>query len=185
MRNFQQIASGVDVVPLLLDLHRQPQLWNQHRARTANGIGPHGAADDIWVRFRDQADLVTKTSYATPHTPVFYPAWNALPALRPLVFNLMARVAAVQLGGILITRVPPGAQIAPHDDRGRWHAEFFNTKAYVPLMSNPACRSTCGDETVIMAAGEVWTFNNLIEHATINDGLDDRITLIVCMRCEP
>ena len=39
---------------------------------------------------------------------MFYPAWHALPHLRPIVFGLMARLEAVQLGGVLITRVPAG-----------------------------------------------------------------------------
>jgi hypothetical protein len=35
-----------------------------------------------------------------------------------------------------------------------------------------------------MAPGEVWYFDNLKEHEVTNDGPDDRITLIICLRCE-
>jgi hypothetical protein len=37
-----------------------------------------------------------------------YPAWQLLPQLRPIIFDLMRRVEAVQLGRVLITRLAPG-----------------------------------------------------------------------------
>src|SRR4249919_1965167 len=174
MRHFQQLVSGVDVVPLLADLHRQPDLWNAHPERTW-GEGPFKNTDDIWIRFRYYEELVSAESYGEPFSPVFYPAWYQLPKLRPLVFSLMARLEAVQLGAIFVTRVPPGQQVKPHDDRGRWHAEFFETKVYIPLATNEECYNTCGDERVVMKVGDVWLFNNLIEHSTVNDGETDRV----------
>jgi hypothetical protein len=182
MRNFQKIAAGIDVLPLAMELYRQPELWNRNTARTAKG--PFEGTDDIWVRFRDPAELTSREAFAEPHVPVFYPAWHALPHLRPIVFGLMARVEAVQLGGVLITRVPAGGQVAPHDDKGRWHSEWFQTKAYVPLASNPQCYNTCGSERVVMAVGDAWLFDNLQVHSTVNDGETERVTLIVSMRCE-
>ncbi len=183
MRYFQQIAAGVEVLPLVLDLYRQPLLWDANPARTA-GAGSFEGTSDIWVRFRDPAELVSREAYAEPFTPVFYPAWHALPHLRPIVFGLMARLEAVALGGILITRVPAGGQVAPHDDCGRWHPEHYRTKAYLPLASNGRCHSTCGNERVVMKVGEAWLFDNLETHSTVNDGETDRVTLIVSMRVE-
>lgn len=183
MRNFQQIAAGVEVLPLVMDLYRQPELWNRHPARTT-ADGPFNGTDDIWLRFREPSELTTRDAYAEAHVPVFYPAWHALPHVRPIVFGLMARVEAVQLGGILITRVPGGCQVAPHDDRGRWHSEHFQTKAYLPLASNDRCFNTCGNERVTMRVGDVWLFDNLVTHSTVNEGETDRITLIVSMRVE-
>ncbi len=171
------------MLPLLLDLHRQPELWNRHTARTG-GPGSFAGTDDIWVRFRDPSELTSAASFAEPFTPVWYDAWFALPHLRPLVFSLMARVEAVQLGGVLITRVPAGQQVAPHDDRGRWHPSFFTTKAYLPLLTNDRCYSTCEDERLVMPPGSVWLFDNLKTHSTVNEGDTDRVTLIVSMRCE-
>ena len=183
MRYFQMIAQGIDTLPLLLDLHRQPALWDQHRARTAPD-SPHREVSDIWCRFRPATELVSVASYAEPFTPVFYPAWYVLPHLRPLVMALMTRLEAVQLGLVLITRVPPGCQVYPHHDRGRWGAEFFQAKVAVPLTTNPACSNTCADERVVMGLGDAWLFENQVEHATVNDGETDRITLLVSMRAE-
>ncbi len=183
MRNFCQIAANVDVLPLVLDLYRQPELWDQNNVRTA-GDGPFKGTNDIWARFRDPAELVSRESFAEPFTPVFYPAWNALPHLRPIVFGLMARCEAVQLGAVLITRVPAGQQVAPHHDRGRWHAEFFGLKVYIPLATNSRVISTCEDESVVMEIGSAWSFPNTVMHSTVNNGETDRITAIICMRVE-
>jgi hypothetical protein len=183
MRYFQQIAAGVETLPLTIDLYRQPELWDAHTARTG-GAGSFEGTSDIWVRFRDPAELVSRAAFAEEFRCQWYPAWHALPHLRPIVFGLMARVEAVELGGVLITRVPAGRQVAPHDDRGRWHPEFFRTKAYLPLATNSQCYSTCANERVTMAVGEAWLFDNLEVHSTVNEGDTDRITLIVSMRCE-
>jgi hypothetical protein len=183
MRHFQQIAANVETLPLVLDLYRQPELWDEHPERTG-GPGSFVGTSDIWVRFRPRGELTNVESYKEPFTPKFYPAWYLLPHLRPIVFGLMARVEAVALGGILITRVPAGQQVAPHDDRGRWHPEHYATKAYLPLATNQQCYSTCADERVVMQVGEAWLFDNLKVHSTVNDGETDRVTLIVSMRCE-
>ena len=184
MRNFHHLGSGIDVSPLNLDIYRQPQLWNQHPARTDGPGGPFTLTEDIWIRFRAPEELVSPASYAERFDLVWYPAWLALPHLRPIVFGLMARCEAVHLGGVLITRVPAGRQVKPHNDRGRWHPEYFQTKAYVPMDTNERCVSTCEDESVVMKVGEAWLFDNLLEHSTVNDGDTDRVTLIVSMRCE-
>jgi uncharacterized cupin superfamily protein len=96
----------------------------------------------------------------------------------------MARVNAVYLGGILITRIPPGGCVKPHHDRGSWHAETMNTKVYVGLRSNPQCINRCEGEQIVIAPGDAVTFNNLLTHSVENNGETDRMTLIVCMRVE-
>jgi hypothetical protein len=183
MRQFLKIASGIETLGVMMDLARQPELWNRHADRT-RGDSPHREVDDIWIRFRAYGDLTMPEAFGEPFIPAFYPAWAALPHLRPIVFGLMARCEAVQLGGVLITRVGPGKQVRPHDDRGRWHPEFFTTKIYVPLTTNAECFNTCADETVVMMQGEAWIFDNLKPHSTVNNGDSDRVTLIVSLRVE-
>jgi hypothetical protein len=125
---------------------------------------------------------VTLESRRLPHRNVFWPAWHELPALRPMVFALMTRVGAVELGSILITKVPPGQMIQPHTDAGNWAPLFYNTKAHVTLLGSSI--SQCEEEQVIMRQGEVWTFDNLLVHSVTNNGDCERICCIVSMRCE-
>ncbi len=185
MRNFIKIADGVDVAPLLLALQRHPELWGRHDPRKTAPASPHGQMDDIWLRYRDYKDFDPKNreAFVSEHFPVWYPAFHSLPETRKIIFWLMARIEAVHLGGVLITRIPPKGKIEPHIDRG-WHPEFYNVKLYVVLQSNPFCVSRVENEYVAMEPGSVWFFDNLKEHEVINNGDDERITLIICMRCE-
>lgn len=183
MSAFLRLAHGVDTMPILLDLRRSPHLWDRNTTRKTYPNTPHAAMSDIWVRFRPARDVISLESHKEEYRCEFWPAWRDLPALRPLVFNLMARVAAVELGSILITRLRPGGEILPHSDRGGWAPEFYNTKCHVTLAGQSL--STCGDDVVTMVQGDVFTFDNLLEHSIKNSGDCDRIVCIVSMRCEP
>jgi len=187
MRNMVKIAAGIDTAPLLLAIARQPKLWNRHDYRKEGyENSPHKGSSDIWLRYNDEKPFKEKgdwSGFHGPHDPVFYPEWYALPQARPIVFGMMARVEGTRLGGILITRVPPGGRILPHTDDG-WHVHHYNTKLYVVLQGNPHCINRVEDEQVAMAPGEAWYFDNTKEHEVVNDGPDDRISLIISVRCE-
>jgi hypothetical protein len=186
MRNLVKIAAGIDTAPMLLEIARQPKLWNRHTVRKTAPETPHAAMDDIWLRYNDEKPFKESGDYSKfndEHDAKFYPEWFALPSLHQIVFDLAHRVRAVRIGGVMITRIPPGGRIEPHADDG-WHAKYYNTKLYVVLQSNPQCVNRVEDERVSMAPGEVWYFDNLKEHEVVNDGPDDRITLIICLRCE-
>src|ERR1700757_3998456 len=114
MNNLIKIAYGIDTAPLLLEIARQPRLWNRRRYRKDRPETPHAAMDDIWLRYNDEKPFKDKgdyTGFDAEHESIFYPEWFALPSVRPIVYNLMARVQAVRLGGVMITRIPPGGRI--------------------------------------------------------------------------
>ena len=181
MIHFQKIG-GYNTYDLEMQLDAHPELWNSHPERTTHHV--FQGTSDIWVRYRDPSELKEPKDYSEPHFPVWYPAWRVLTALRPIVFNLMARVEATHLGGILITKIPPHGEIKPHHDRGGWHAEFYQRKVYVPIKTNLDVTNYCEDEAVIMCRGSAWWFNNLVTHSVVNRGDTERVTLIVCMRTE-
>jgi hypothetical protein len=184
MKNFLQIASGIDVMPVALALQRQPELWNQHNERKEFAGSAHTATSDIWVRYNDPANLAQGyDKFTAEHDAVWYPTYHALPQLRPIIFGLMAKCESVRLGGVLITRIPPGGHVLPHADSG-WHPEYYNMKLYVPILANPQCVNRVEDERVVMAPGDCWYFNNLKEHEVINSGDTERVTLIICLRCD-
>ncbi len=185
MKNFFQIAAGVDVLPLAMSLHLHPELWNEHKERLHSLLSPHREASDIWVRYNDfkHFNKDDPGSFNAPHFAVWYPAYRYLHAINPIVYGLMSRLQATALGGVLITRIPAGRRIFAHIDSG-WHADFYNCKAHIPLQTNDKCISYADGEQVVMHAGDVWRMDNTVEHCVVNDGDDDRITLIVCMRVE-
>jgi hypothetical protein len=176
-----QIASGIDTTPVLLDLARNPHLWDQNPERRLYPGTPHAAMTDITVRYMPVEQL-TMEARRLEHRNVFWPAWYALPSLRPLVFGLMNRVAAVELGSILLTRLPPGGEILPHSDAGNWAPEYYNCKAHLTLAGSAVVH--CHDEMQRFETGTVWTFDNLLQHSIGNAGDSDRIVCIVSMRAE-
>lgn len=182
MRRFVKIADGVETLPLLLELARNEQLWDQRPDRRLYPGTPHGAMTDITARYMPEGDLVDLDVRRREHRNVFWPAWHALPALRPVVFGLMARVQAVELGSILITRLPPGKQIEPHSDAGNWAPEWYNMKCHWTVAGAALVR--CADEACEFKAGTIWTFDNLLVHGVENHGECDRIVVIVSMRAE-
>jgi hypothetical protein len=176
--NFRFIARGVDVSGINAELDAHPELWGQNTARTVPG-SPHEGVPDIWLRTRPPGEHGRDGVFV----PQFWPAWHDLPSVAPIAFALMAMFRAVQLGNILITRIPPGGVVKGHIDRG-WSPEFFNVKAYVVLAGNDDCVNWCEDERVTMETGDIWLFANTVPHGVRNDGPTDRKSLIITMRSE-
>jgi len=178
---FVQLASGVDVVPVMLELARAAHLWDRNPERRLYPGTPHAAMTDITVRYMPEAD-VTMEARRLEHRNVFWPAWHALPSLRPMVFALMTRVQAVELGSILITKLPPGKVIDPHSDAGNWAPEHYNAKCHITLAGSALVR--CESDVARFGMGSIWTFDNLLTHSVENVEDCDRIVCIVSMRAE-
>lgn len=178
MRNFQKIAEGVDVVPLLDAIARQPDLWNKNRLRKDYPGSPHKDVDDIWVWFNEVGDDARAVADDRMVRP--YDAWMKLPQLRPIIFGLMARVDGVQLGRVIISRLPPGKTIALHEDGGA-PATWF-TRYQVALTSPPVVTFRAGEEVVVFRSGEIWQCDNTQPHEVVNNSNDDRLAIVVDIR---
>lgn len=176
MRNFFQLAAGLDFGPVLNALARQPDLWNLHTLRTTYPGSVHCDVDDIWLFFNEERGDGDFSAFDDRQTKP-YPAWDKLPQVRPFIFDLMRRVEGVQLGRVIITRLPPGKSIAPHEDAGA-PASFY-TRYQLALQCHPGCVFNAGDESVNFRVGDVWQFDNQQTHSVINNSADDRIVLIV------
>jgi hypothetical protein len=186
MRNFFKICEGFNIEGMNFLLNRNPELWNKNTLRKEQKNSPHLAISDIWLRYNDDTEYKKTGDYSRfheMHYPNWYPSSNLFPMIRGICLSLMAKMGATHLGGVLITKIPPGGKIEPHID-SNWHANFYNCKLYIPIKSNRDCINRCEDEFVVMNNGECWYFNNNVEHEVINNGDDDRITLIICMRVE-
>ena len=181
MKLFTKVKD-VNVAPLVYQLEAHPELWNQFGFR--KGQDAHKEMSDIWVRY-NRPELIGKPEFNDQHIPVWYPAWEVLTELRPIIFGLMADVQGEMLGGVLITRIPPGKGIGPHVDKS-WHVDYYR-KYYVSLKSAEGamfCSKTAygGEEALNPKPGEIWEFDNHYLHWVDNRSHEDRITLIVCIR---
>lgn len=178
MRCFQLIFDSLDVVPLLNALATKPALWNVNDLRTAFPGSPHAECDDIWLLFNTIPDDPAAVIDDVAVVP--YEGWHALPFAQRLACDLLHRVGGIQLGRVIITRLPPGKTIPEHADQGA-PAEFFQ-RYQVALQSLPGCVFNIGEEVVQFSAGECWWIDNQQPHSVINNSSDDRIVMIVDIR---
>lgn len=179
MKNFLKIADGVDVKSLLIDIQRQPELWNKDTIRTEHELSPHRNVDDIILWFnRPEKDNSEVINDIQTHPTE---AWAKLPRVRPIVFDLIRRVEGSQLGRCVITKLKPGGKIDPHVDLGA-PATFYQ-RFHVALNSAPGCNFIIEDEQVNFKSGEVWMINNNAEHSVVNNSKEDRIVIIIDVRC--
>lgn len=179
--SFELIRTGIDVAPAVLQLEAHPELWGQQAARLGAG-SPHAESTDIWLRFRDVekyraehgSDMAT---FCDEHESVWLPPSELLPAAAEIAKDV---ACDRPLGGVLLTKVPPGGKISRHADGG-WHAEAHD-KFYVAIQLRPGMLF-CWDDGVMRATdGEVYRFRNDIPHWVENPTDTDRISMIVCVR---
>ena len=179
MKYFERLAVGVDVLPLQHALQRRPDLWGENPLRTEFEGSPHHAAQDILLRFQSIPASVddAKRHVMTSTACEWWPAWASLPQARALVFDLARRVEAAAIGRVMLTRLPVGKAIDPHVDEGSYAAAF--DRYHIVVQSHPGSLFRASDEAVQMLTGEVWWFQNRVEHEVKNNSTDDRIHLIV------
>lgn len=177
MKKLELLASGINVSLLHWNLMNNPQLWNEFTARTESEESPHYGLDDIWVRFGNESCAVD----GTPHDSQWYPSADIL-GVKQWCLDLMHQVGGVELGGVLITRIPSGATCKPHTDPG-WHARRYEKYA-VQISSAPGQKFCFEDVELESKPGDLYWFDNEYLHWVENPTGYERITMIVCIRKE-
>jgi len=78
---------------------------------------------------------------------------------------------------IFLAKLPAGKVISAHSD---WQEYLLNCRRHhIAVTTNANVDFTVGDETINMAAGEIWEINNGRVHSVVNGGEFDRDHLIV------
>ena len=189
MNNFQLIAQGIQTMPLALAIQRHQKsdgIWREDTYLRDYPQGPFQDTESIILRFPPRTVHETEQAMRDhmanfdQHENVDQPVFKTLPEARPLIFNLMAAVHGERLGRCMINKLRPGGVIYPHADTPV-HAEYWD-RFHIVLQSAPGSMFRCGSEKVNMQTGEVWWFNNRLEHEVINNSADNRIHLIVDIR---
>lgn len=181
----QHLASGFNVAPLIRQLDAHPELWNEHTLRTDRYQTPHSDVSDIWVRFNAWENFDGDPAKFTmePHASAWYPCIAKIPAAWSLVRKVMRHVGAKQVGGVLITRIPPKGEVKPHIDSG-WHATHYE-KFAVQIKGNVDQGFYFDNGALHPLPGDLYTFDNSFCHWVKNDSDQERITLIICLRRTP
>lgn len=180
---------GVVIEPLLQQLAAAPELWDENVFRTEGQYGggvnpnPHQRISDIIVRFNDWANWNgDRAAFNAEHESVWWGAYDKLPYIQNLVFDLMRMFYAERLGMVLITRIPPHCNVDKHVDAG-WHAEHY-LKFAVQLKASPGQLFCYEDMKLETKPGDLYAFNNSKVHWVENPTDEERITLIMCLRPE-
>ncbi len=189
MKHFQRISSGIDTSLLVLAINRAAKMsdvWKEDTYLRDYPQGPFGDTESIILRFpprsvkETEEELQNHLSAVDQHENVDQPIFKLLPEFRPVIFSLMAAVQGERLGRCIINKLKSGGRIYPHEDTPA-HAEYWD-RFHIVLQAGPGSLFRCGDEQVNMMTGEVWWFNNRIEHEVFNNSADDRIHLVVDIR---
>ena len=75
-----------------------------------------------------------------------------------------------------LMRISGGGSVPPHSDMN--HHWFTRVRVHIPVITRPEVRFHCGDQSVHMAAGEAWIFDNWRQHKVLNPASDARIHLV-------
>lgn len=168
-----------DIAPLLAQIASHPDVWDRHSLRKRAYV--HAQISDIWVRYNDWKNFNgDPAKFNEEHASVWYPVVTEIPAVKELCMDVMEFVQGVELGGVLITRIPPGGRVEPHTDSG-WHASHYDKYA-VQLMGNSNQSFHFDSCSLSAEPGELYTFDNSKTHWVTNDSDMYRMTLIICIR---
>lgn len=179
------LGNGFEVAPLVRQLGAHPDAWNAHTMRTTlYEATPHNEVSDIWVRYNDWENFNgDPQAFNGPHESVWYPVVANIPAAWSLARKVMRYVGGKELGGVLITRIPPGGNVNPHIDQG-WHAGYYE-KFAIQVKGNKDQAFCFDDAELRPMPGDLYTFDNSFRHWVTNDSDSERITLIICIRKQP
>lgn len=179
MKAFNKIYAGLDILSAQRELSVNSFLFGELNARKYAG-DIHAQMDDIWLRYGDVSDMIESCDYsniAGEHDSIWL---KDLPECKKLCFEVMRLVNGERLGGVLITRLPPGGEILRHTDDG-WHANYYD-KYYVPLLNEPGSLFCFDDGSLDPDIGDVWAFDNSKPHWVENNTNSDRVAMVVCVK---
>jgi hypothetical protein len=197
MKNFLRLAGGLDVMPLLAKVTRNPDWWHEDTYLCTFPQGPFGEIDSLILRFppravcatQEEADALLSQPGYDQHECVDQAIYGRIPEARVLVMNLLHYVGGTRLGRVMLNRIQPGGKIYQHADTPA-HADYWD-RHHIVLQSAPGVVFEAGDEQVYMAPGECWWFDNgktradgsdVPKHQVINNSAVERIHMIIDIR---
>lgn len=185
MNNFH-LLSKADVNLLMMQIKMNPGLWKEDTYLRDYPQGPFGEIESIMLRFPEkrvfeQEEELEKykqgLSSFDQHESIDYPAFGILTEARPIIFGLMSLVKGERLGRVMINKIAAGGRIYPHED-SKEHTDYY-TRFHVVLQSGAGCILKAGDEQLEMRTGDVFWFNNKLNHEVINNSESDRLSMVI------
>lgn len=176
------LMHGVVVAPLLAELEANPDLWDANRCRAPRREDePRSGVSDIIVRYNDWKNWADDLGlFNMEHESVWWEAYEKLPAIEPLVFDLARLFRAEQIGMVMVTRQPPHTTVDAQVD-SFWHAQYYLHFA-LQLKSAPGQRFCVDEINLETLPGDLYVYRNDRRAWVENPTDEERLTLIICLR---
>ena len=167
------------------ELSFSDKLYDEWPIRTMFEGSPHREVHDIWLRFRDpfeMAELTTEEFCNGRYTPQWYPCMDRLRHTKKIIEKIFTLMDGEELGGCLITKIPPGKQVYLHSDMG-YNCEHYLNKYLLLVESSPEQYFEIGGERIVGEAGDLFLFDNRRPHCVVNNSATtDRVSLIISIK---
>jgi len=174
---FKKLGISFDVSELHAALLKS-DAWDLYPQRRM-GDSPHAQMVDIWARFADVSDGDI-SRIGRPHESVWYPCSISLGNIKSISESVCAFVGGEYLGGVLITKLPPGGKIKPHIDNG-WHAAEYE-KIHLSVVTPKGSYFGFENGRIESVPGDCYWFRNDVPHWVENNSDSERISVIICVK---
>ena len=159
---------------IVAEIDAKPALWDQITARQETPGSPHHDTKAIFLRW---AASQTVEAAFTEIPAVDYPARAELPACSGMLNMLTELIPIYELGRVMVVNLLPGGHIDAHVDEGAYAAHY--DRFHLVLEAGVGNIFRVGAESFSGKTGELWWFNNKVEHEVWNQGTQRRLHMII------
>ena len=124
-------------------------------------MSANGKSDNIYAFNFDSKEIIATD------------ALNACLYFKEILDSFHFEKAAVRLLNLAVS-----AQIKPHSDHCLGYEDGF-FRLHIPIITNPDVIFILDDKRLIMNEGECWYINANFTHSVANNGIEDRIHLVI------
>lgn len=184
MQNFRLLMNiGVEYVnEIIAEIDANPQVWDMYPIRTALLAqigGPNESISDILLQYTSMAAI--KAGNTDPLETVSYPPKLILTKTNQCINALLAATNCERLGRSFISKMGPGKHISAHCD-SHVFSKYYG-RYHISLKDNDKTLFRCGDEYFAPKVGDIFYFDNSLEHEVWNDHESlERWTLVIDMK---
>ena len=172
--HFTRIAEGVDTGPLLAELDADPELWFADTSRQRK-VRCQRNTLNIFLRAPKKPLPPGAKNANDVHESRRAPAAAKFPGTLAFCEGVAAAWGAT-LGRATLVSLQPRSRVFPHVDAGAYYR--IRDRLHLVLRSPGGSPLVAEDETVVMREGELWVFNNKVEHSAENRSEQARVHLI-------
>ena len=174
MLQFANIARGVDIAPLLVELDASPEMWLADTSRQRK-VRCQRNTRSIFLRVARKPLPPGAKNANDVHDSRVARSARKFPCALAYCESVAGDVGGT-LGRATLVALLPQGRVFPHVDAGAYYR--IRDRYHLVLRSAGGSPLAAGDEKVVMRPGELWAFNNKARHWADNPSEEPRVHLI-------